>query len=102
MDSSVIANNLHSADHGTDCEESEYLRTDDAHRGYLLSVHVADGVEDVDGVVRTEAGEETRRVAQRIRQRCEISLELCDRAVCCQMKNIDWRSELLTYGGDIF
>jgi hypothetical protein len=79
----VIANNLHSANHGADGEKTKDFGTDNSQSSHLLSVDIADGVEDIDGVVGAESGEDGRGVAERVRKWCEVGLELGDRAVRC-------------------
>lgn len=76
----VVAHDLHPADHLTDGKETKNLSGEDADLGELLSVDVADGLEDGLRIVGAEAGEDCRWVADRAGHRLEVGLELSDGA----------------------
>lgn len=69
-----VADNVHSADHFADGEESDHLRSSDTRQSDFLLVGIADASEDILG--RDEVGVlEGGRVAEGIDQRLEVRLE---------------------------
>jgi len=87
----VVANNLHSSDHGANGEKAKNFCAYNAELGKLLSVDVADGVERGNGIVGADAVDERGRLAEGVGHGCEVGLELCDRG----------RSHLLALDGEL-